>query len=472
MLLVFPSVVLAAAFLPPYRDYPNYRDSQPPFFRPVPTPRESGFGLLRMAPVRDTAFGLDKIVEANFWHQKLNEQIEVNMILRTKVPTYNLNANSLVFKINEITAVDCTDDEIRLTFSRPEFAEIAFQSWSSVPEWVAMVDYTSCATTLLSVKVSKMKLQGNQIVVPNQKIQIENYVEEFEVKVNSKDDSSKSGPWPWQKGDGKGKQVAFNLNFNPNTSSISNPLITIYESQQGSIKCSDCYAKGSLNYGAIFKGRGLVLDSFSFFAHGEIVANSDLVITAYSGTSKQMQAMKMLASLDFGVIGSPGLFAIQSTISIASGVKLKAEATEDINAKFGYDLNVPYSLNISSDNVFGSIPKVQGSFKPKFTPHPYQTSQVQYTIEGRLTPALDFGFSLLGKKIGYAMEIDCGVGAELQLGSEICPKALVLDMYQFGTARLRTNNFAENQFLYLTLWSRIRSRVQCATSVRFNHSNT
>lgn len=51
-----------------------------------------------MAPVRDAAFGLDKIVEANFWHRKLNEQIEVNMTLRTKVPTYNLNANSLVFK--------------------------------------------------------------------------------------------------------------------------------------------------------------------------------------------------------------------------------------------------------------------------------------------------------------------------------------------------------------------------------------
>ena len=209
-------------------------------------------------------------------------------------------------RINEITAIDCTDDEIRLTFSRPEFAEIAFQSWSSVPEWVAMIDYTSCATTLSSVKVSKMKLKDNQIVVPNQKIQIKNYVEEFEVKVNSQDDSIKSGPWPWQKGDGKGKQVAFNLNYNPNTSSISNPLITIYESQQGSIKCSDCYAKGSLNYGAVFKGRGLILDSFSFFAHGEIFANSDLLITAYSGTSKQMEAMKMLASLDFGVIGSPG----------------------------------------------------------------------------------------------------------------------------------------------------------------------
>ena len=110
---------------------------------------------------------------------------------------------------------------------------------------------------------------------------------------------------------------------------------------------------------------------------------------------------------------------------------------------------MPYSLNISSDNVFGSIPQVQGSFIPKFTAHPHQTSQVQYTIEGRLTTALDFGFSLLGKKIGYAMDIDCGVGAELQLGSEKCPKALVLDMYQFGIARLKTNNFAENKSFVL-----------------------
>ena len=353
---------------------------------------------------------------------------------------------------------------MHLTFTEPQYASLAYRSWKVSPEWVAMFDYTSCSDTLTTIKVVKMDYDGaKKITIPNIEIPTESVVDEFQFDVSAfqnDNGTSQNGPTPWQSGDENGKEVNFGLNYDTISKTIKNRLLKLFDTKYGYAACSDCFALGTMKYGAVFKGKGLKIESYSFFANGEISANMDLEVRFYAGKEVLNESQNLLG-MDFGLIGSPGLFALQSSVMLDTGIAINNPvSTQDIVAKIGFDVSIPFDISIKSgEGLWSKVPKLKGDYKPKITPHSYNSTQVKYSAEARLTPSIDFGFSLLGKKIGYAFALDTGLGAQLVLGNPQCPEALSLELYQFGNAMVKLNFLDNNQTNVVS--SVAKAKIEC-----------
>ena len=323
-----------------------------------------------------------------------------------------------------------------------------------------MFDYTSCARTLTTLKIDSIHYDGESVItIPNNEISPQSVVDDFEFKINSYE-LNQGQEMSWERGNiDTGKDVSFNLNYDAFTESAIRPLVKIVANEQGYVGCSNCFANGKIQYGAVFRGKRLRVQSYSFVMNGTINGNMDLEVVSYNGT-EQLAGKESVVGTAFALIGSPGLFALQSSVLLDASAHVTTPS-ERITAKVGFDVEIPFSLQISSEDGLFSKPERRGSFKPKISYHEFNTTEVKITAEARMIPSVDFGFAVLGQKIGYALDLDTGVGTELAFGNPKCPLSLTLELYQFGNANLRTQKLLQNDTT--TIASLARSQIACSS---------
>ena len=395
----------------PLKDYPEFNDDslKGQNFNSKSTKTVTNLPILAL---QNPTLELTNEVEANFEHVQEDKIIGVNMKLKTSFPTYNLNSNG------HITSIKCIGDLVQLTFESQLYAQMAYKTWSKVDEWVALFDYTSCTELLTTLKVTKFTYDNDRtMTMPNTEISPEKVVQDFEFKVTSHENKTQDNSW--QRGDTKGSEVAFNLNYDETNNSVIRPLVKIIKNKNGFVGCSDCYASGKVKYGAVFKGRGLIVETFSFFANGEIKANLDLQLESYEG-GNDLDVSRTLVEMIFGLIGSPGLFDLSSSIELEVGLEIEAPQ-EKIIATVGFDVDIPFSLSVSNDNNFKNQPIQSGSMTPKLNHHEFVSNEAEIHVEARLTPKLNFGFTIVGMKLGYELSMDNVIGSNISFGNPKCP---------------------------------------------------
>ena len=353
--------------------------------------------------------------------------------------------------------ISCTDSTVELKFDDPKYAAMAYKAWKDVKEWVALFDYTSCAEMLTTLKVTKVDYDGGNVIsIPNNEIAPEKVLQDFEFQITSHENKTQQDSWI--KGDTKGNNVAFNLNYDPDTNATVQPLIQLLETKSGYVGCSDCFASGRLNYGAVFKGKGKQIESFKFFATGEVKANLDLQMESYKGGSG-MSIGKSLVALTFGAIGSPGLFTLSSSVNLEAGINVNAPE-EKVIATVGFDATIPFSMDISSNNSLKSFPTQTGSFKPALNFHEFVSNEAKVNVEAILTPSIDFGFHMLGLQLGWVLALENVVGSTVGFGNPKCPSSYTLGMYQQSKAILTTNVLTKQY--YTELASSPRIEIECS----------
>lgn len=90
----------ATAFIimPPPSPPPFGSPFRPPSFAEEFWKDQSKLQKMPMFPVEKPLWGINRKVEANFWHVKSPDSVVgVRMMMNTKYPTYNLNNNAYVF---------------------------------------------------------------------------------------------------------------------------------------------------------------------------------------------------------------------------------------------------------------------------------------------------------------------------------------------------------------------------------------
>ena len=322
-----------------------------------------------------------------------------------------------------------------------------------------MFDYTSCAQTLTALKIDYVRYDGGSVlIIPNKEISAEKVVGNFEFRIDSmaKEVDEFGG---WSAGQEEGREASFALNYNPETNVSIRPLVRILATNQGYVGCADCYAKGKIRYGAVFKGKRLRVESYSFFVNGSIDANMNIELESYQGTER-MVGKQSVVGMAFALVGSPGLFALQSSVNLNAAVDVRTPP-QSIKATVGFDASIPFNVTITSEGGLFSRPEYTGSFRPEINYHPFNSTQVKISAEARMVPLVDFGFAVLGKKIGYGLDLDTGIGSELVFGHPGCPLALTLEMYEFGSANLRSGGVFRNSTR--TLVELAKTQIKCAT---------
>ena len=381
-----------------------------------------------MVASREPTIEITNEVRANFEHQMKGNTVGMQMKMKTHLPAYNLNDN------RQIKSITCLGKEVNLMFSDKKYAVEAYLAWKDKSEWIAMFDYTSCVRMLTTLKVTGIVYNQDKVIsLTNVEVEPEKVIDEFEFKIDSYDNKTDGA---WQKGSYNGSLVSFNVNYDPSTKEATKQLLTVIETTQGYIGCSNCFTSGHMRYGAVFKGKGLVVNSFSFFVHGVLNANMDLMFDINPGAGP-ISIQKTLVSLPFASLGSPGLFSFKSSMSLIAGIDLVT--AKKMIATVGMDFTLPFNFEVKSEDSLESMRKETANIKPELNYHEFVSNEVVVRANTHLTPYMEFGFNVLRYKLGYALKMNNVIESEVSMGNQQCPTSHLLDMQLYANAVLITN---------------------------------
>ena len=341
--------------------------------------------------------------------------VYADMSIKTEVP--------IVFLDNFIEIIDIkSKGDLELVFVSEAECVKAFEKWFNHPELHFMVGHKWAAdkNTTSVFKPFGINRDRSILVIKTQMVDPSSVIKDYDIVLTQYDINSTSNNQLNKRGifhQDVDRTWAFplNLNFDSEKNSVIKNEISLFEGPRASVTCHDCFIRGEANVRIHLKGTFYIINHYEINFYGRYKGNVDVFMkTDY--IAPDMQTQKILQSVDLYPVFVPDIFSFDPLLMFSIGVYYGS--LEDLNLKFGVDVDIPFNYKIESDSLF-QAPKIIHDHSFNINNHPLTMEKI-VNFEGsvHLIPSIDFSFKLFGFKLDLELAIDSSLGTEIVSGDE------------------------------------------------------
>jgi hypothetical protein len=313
--------------------------------------------------------------------------ISADVDISATKPVLNLN------EYNDISNVTCTADSITVSFSTEDAKNAAFEVWSKESDMAVLAN--ECPTMILQKIVSA---DVKTLVIDAKEITASELFEEISLVF---DQTSKQIHKREIVLDADG-DADFDLNYDVYKAGPQISNFTLYNNEDGSATCKDCYSVGQINARIeLTMGFGHV-KRYELRIWGGVRGNFDLIVTK-SGT-KKLHINELISSKVLERIYIPYIFELRPEIYLRTEFSYDSPAN---TATWGFDYDYPFDMTMNTTNFLIPVTVTHNptDTQKKLNIHRFDlTEDIAMKAVGQITPAAGYEFSLFGQDIfGFKM---------------------------------------------------------------------
>jgi hypothetical protein len=384
----------------------------------------------------------------------------------THVPTLNIE------NFQQVRSLTCSEGFMSLKWDNRYSAQEALRSWQSVKDLTVLVGERACNfSELTALRITSIKNDRNVMhmevesvakkeVVADWKLKLNHHsltgeaadtkialrkLEEFSVEVSqASDHSSKERRWSlleiiahvakqlvspseWAYTNQNTKNL--NWNFDETRAAPKVAELVFYDNFDSTLKCMNCFTRGTVSFAIALSGTSLQVTNYDISLNGYISGNSSYKLKRLS---RGVTPVLVLALIPLGEISVAGLFTFKPSFQLKAGVS--AEAEHLLDAKYGWEYNIPLNYQISGGNGVPDrdhvLPSVEASSENNesiergFRFHSFEiANSTAARIASHITPKISLALNVLGVPASFNFNYDTSLRLEVSSGGlRICPR--------------------------------------------------
>ncbi|KAJ3362487.1 hypothetical protein HDU91_003389, partial [Kappamyces sp. JEL0680] len=347
-----------------------------------------------------------------------NRLLSAEVNINTKQPALNLD------NFKDIADIDCSSNQIQVTFHSAEFVDVAVKEWGATPNLALFFPHSRACGGLVKAQafsVSSMTAAGNKLVIASAPMNIDDVIEDYEMNITQTDLAPAVAKRGFIHQNGNiSKSFQLNLNFDPATQSAVKPSIG-FDTPFIDAHCINCYAHGSATISLNVKATLLIVNHYELKVDGGFWANLDVDLNAPAAHNKYL-LKKNLATIPITPIQAPGVFSFGPELVLDAGITY--EVTEDVHFSYGFDVALPFTVTATSNSLL-KAPTITKSFTPAINQHSLvRTKDIQVGVAGHLIPGINLDLKIFQLDlIQMDLALDNSLGVNFNTGKfTVCPE--------------------------------------------------
>ncbi|KAJ2997514.1 hypothetical protein HDV02_005475 [Globomyces sp. JEL0801] len=297
----------------------------------------------------------------------------------------------------QIKTVECSIGKVKVTFDNAEHATAALAAWANQKDLAIIFGHErNCNGNNALATRDTTILEHDQV--------IDDYI--LDISQKSFQQIQKRGFTEFNI-DNTLPSYPLDLNYNSKTNKIINPSLSLFQNPFVSTTCTNCHTKGNANIRVIIRASLIKIKTYSLHFYGHLNANIDLDLDLSKRNDNLFT--KELLNVPLTPITVPGFFVFGPEFNL--NVAIFFQTQTPINVTFGYTLNFPINITVSSKP--GTIqPELHSDLNPSVIEHSITRSKdIVVKLGVQLIPSFDLTFDLVGiKKFNLGIAIPNEVG--------------------------------------------------------------